>query len=88
MECRLLLDVVVRKSSSVFELFPGKDEALLVGWDAFLVLDLCLDIVDCVGGLDLEGDGLSCQGLDKDLHAATETEYEMEGRLLLNVVIR
>ena len=39
-EGRLLLDVVVRESAAVFELLAGEDEALLIGWDAFLVLDL------------------------------------------------
>jgi hypothetical protein len=34
----------------------------------FLVLNLLLDIVDRVGRLHLEGDGLASQGLDKDLH--------------------
>ena len=33
-----------------------------------LVLDLGLDIVDGVGGLDLKGDGLAREGLDEDLH--------------------
>lgn len=33
-----------------------------------LVLDLGLDIVDSVGGLDLKGDGLPRKGLDEDLH--------------------
>ena len=39
MEGGLLLDVVVRESATVFELLAGEDEALLVGWDAFPVLD-------------------------------------------------
>lgn len=30
----LLLDVVVREGSAIFQLFPGKDESLLVRWDA------------------------------------------------------
>ena len=33
-----------------------------------LVLDLGLDIINGVGGLNLEGDGLSSEGLDEDLH--------------------
>lgn len=60
-----LLDVVVRQRTAVFELLAGEDQALLVGRDSFLVLDLALDIVDCVGGLDLEGDGLAREGLDE-----------------------
>ena len=31
-------------------------------------LNLALDIVDGVGRLDLEGDGLTREGLDEDLH--------------------
>ena len=53
----LLLDVVVGESAAVLQLLARKDEALLVGGDAFLVLDLGLDSVDGVGGLDFEGDG-------------------------------
>jgi hypothetical protein len=33
-----------------------------------LTLDLGLDIVDGIGRLHLEGDSLTCEGLDKDLH--------------------
>ncbi len=36
---------------------------------------------------DLERDGLAGQGLDKDLHSSTQTQDEMKGRLLLDVVI-
>jgi hypothetical protein len=36
----------------------------------------------------LEGDGLARQRLDEDLHTAAETEDEMEGGLLLDVVVR
>ena len=56
MEGRLLLDVVVREGAAVLELLAGKDEALLVGRDALLVLDLGLDVVDRVRRLDLKGD--------------------------------
>jgi hypothetical protein len=64
---RLLLDIVVRESAAVFELFAGEDKTLLVGWDALLVLNLGLDVVDSVGGLDLQGDGLSGECLNEDL---------------------
>ena len=33
-----------------------------------LILDLGLDSLDAVRGLDLEGDGLARKGLDEDLH--------------------
>ena len=68
MQGRLLLDIVVGKGVTVLELLASKDEALLVGGDALLVLDLGLDVVNGVAGLDLERDGLARQSLDEDLH--------------------
>ena len=88
MERGLLLDVVVRQRAAVFELLSREDEALLVGGDALLVLDLRLHVVDGVGRLDLKGDGLACQRLDEDLHATAEAEHEVERGLLLDVVVR
>ena len=58
-----LLDVVVGESSAILELLTSEDQSLLVRGDTLLVLDLGLDIVDGVRGLDLEGDGLARQGL-------------------------
>ena len=52
-----------------------------------LVLDLSLHVVDCVGRCDPEGDRVPHQRLDEDLHTTTETKVEMEGGLLLNVII-
>ena len=67
-EGRLLLDVVIRERATVLELLAGEDEALLVRGDAFLVLNLSLDILDGVRGLDLEGDCLASQSLNENLH--------------------
>lgn len=60
-----LLDVVVGQSSAILELFASKDQSLLVRGNTLLVLDLGLDIVDRIGGLDLKGNGLARQGLHK-----------------------
>ena len=68
MESGLLLDVVVGEGPAVLELLASEDQPLLVRGDALLVLDLGLDVLDGVGGLDLKGDGLASEGLDKDLH--------------------
>merc|ERR1719231_1658237 len=66
-ECRLLLDVVVRKGAPVLELLAREYQALLVRRDALLVLDLRLHVLDRVRALDLQGDGLARQGLHEDL---------------------
>ena len=86
-ECALLLDVAIGEGAAFFELLADEDKPLLVRGDFFLVLDFRLDVVDGVRAFDLESDGLSGQGLNKDLHTTTETEDEMESRLLLDVVI-
>jgi inner membrane protein involved in colicin E2 resistance len=78
-ECGFLLDVVVGKSAAVFELLTGEDEALLIGWDTILVLDISLDVLELVRRLDIEGDGLASQSLDEDLHATTESEDKVKG---------
>ncbi len=65
MQRRFLLDVVVAQGAAILELFAREDEALLVGGDAFFVLDLGFDVVDCVGGFDFEGDGFAREGLDE-----------------------
>ena len=49
-------------------LLSSKDQPLLIRWNTLLVLDLGLDILDGVGGLNLECDGLTGQCLDKNLH--------------------
>merc|ERR1719420_2585967 len=88
MERRLLLNVVVRQRATIFELFSCEDQALLIGGNALLVLDLCLDIVDSVRGFDIQSDRLAGEGLDEDLHSTTKAQDKMERRLLLNVVVR
>jgi hypothetical protein len=86
-ESRLLLNVVVGESAAILKLLASEDQALLVWGDAFLVLDLGLDIVDGVGRLDLKSDGLASEGLDEDLHTTTQTEDKVKSRLLLDVVV-
>merc|ERR1719223_1839558 len=67
MESGLLLDVVVGEGAAVLKLLTSEDKSLLIGRDAFLVLDLSLHVVNGVGGLDLKSDGLTGEGLDEDL---------------------
>ena len=81
------MDIVIREGSAVLELLTSEDESLLVWRDTFLILDLGLDVLNGVCWLDIEGDGLTSEGLDEDLHTTSKSEDEMEGRLLLDVVV-
>merc|ERR1711962_858340 len=87
MESGLLLDVVVRESPSILQLFTSKDQSLLVWRDALLVLDLGLDVLNSVRRLHLEGDGFTSQGLHKDLHTSSQPQDKVKGGLLLDVVV-
>ena len=87
MEGRFLLDVVVRKGSAILKLLSSENESLLIWRNTFLILDLGFDILNGVCGLNIKGNGLTSEGLDEDLHTTSESENEMEGRLLLDVVI-
>ena len=71
----LFLDVVVSESSAVFELLTGEDKSLLIWWDSLLVLDLGFDVLNGVRWLDIEGDGLTGEGLDEDLHTTPKTKH-------------
>jgi len=87
MESGLLLDVVVSEGSAVLELLTGEDESLLIWWDTLLVLDLGLHVLNGVRWLNIEGDGLTGEGLDEDLHTSSQSEDQVEGGLLLDVVV-
>merc|ERR1739844_886120 len=87
MKSRLLLNIVIRQSTAIFKLFTGKDQSLLIWGNAFLVLDLGLNILNGVRCLNLKRDGLAGQSFDENLHTSTETEDQMKSTLLLNVVV-
>ena len=63
------------KRAAAVELLAHEDEALLVRRDALLVLDLLLHVLDGVGSLHLQGDGLSGQGLHKNLHFLVHSNH-------------
>merc|ERR1712180_100137 len=88
MQSGLLLDVVVREGAAILKLFASKDQPLLVWGNALLVLDLGLDIFNGIRWFNLKGDGLASQGLDKNLHTTSQSEYQMQSGLLLDVVVR
>merc|ERR1719391_1028760 len=88
MQGALLLNVVVGEGAPVLQLLPSKDETLLVRRNAFLVLNLSLDILNGVGWLHLQGDGLASESFHKDLHSAAQSEDKVQSTLLLDVVVR
>ena len=59
----LLLDVVVGQSAAVLQLLAGEDQTLLIWGNSLLVLNLSLDVLDGIRGLDIKSDGLSCDSL-------------------------
>jgi hypothetical protein len=59
MESGFLLDIVVREGTAVLELLSSEDQTLLIGRNALLILNLALDVVNGIGALDLESDGLA-----------------------------
>merc|ERR1719361_1285243 len=88
-QSRLLLDVVVAESSAILQLLAREDQSLLLRRDAFLVLDLGLDILNRVIGLHIQRNGLSGQGFDENLHrTSSQSQYQVQGRFLLDVVVR
>jgi len=88
MKSWFLLDVVIRKSTSIFQLLSSKDQTLLIWGNSFLILNLGLNIFNCIRWFDLKGDCFPGQGFDKDLHSSSETEYEMKSWFFLDVVVR
>ena len=63
-----LLDVVVGEGTAIFELLSCENQTLLIWGDSFLLLDLSLDNINAVRGLDLEGNGFTRKGFDENLH--------------------
>ena len=68
MQRALFLDIVVSEGAAVLQLLAREDEALLIGGDALLVLNLRLDGVNGVRGFNLKSDGFTGEGFDKYLH--------------------
>ena len=71
-ECVTALDVVVRQGTAVLQLLACKDQALVVGWNTCLGLDLGLHVVDRLRRVCLDRDGLAGQSPYKALHATVE----------------
>ena len=68
MKGRLLLDIIIGQGSAILQLLAGEDQSLLIWGNSLLILELGLHVLDGVARLNLKGDCLASQGLDKDLH--------------------
>jgi hypothetical protein len=68
MQGRFFLNIVIRESTAIFQLLSSKDESLLVRWDALLVLDFGLDVVDGVARLNVQSNSLTREGFYENLH--------------------
>ncbi len=88
MQSGFFLDVVVRKSPSVFELFSGEDESLLIGGNSFLVLDFGFHVFDRVAGLHVEGNGFSSKSFHENLHSSSKSQHQVQSGFFLDVVVR
>jgi hypothetical protein len=82
MQSGFLLDVVVGKSSSVFELLASKNESLLVGRNTFLVLNLCFDIVYGIGRFHFECNRFTRECFDENLHGVVNCVEKKRGAYL------
>ena len=80
-------DAVIGERAAVVKLLAGEAQAQMVGANALFVLDFGLDILNSIAGLNLKGDGLTSESLDKDLHSSTKTEHQVKGGFLLDVVV-
>merc|ERR1712029_938327 len=87
MQSRLLLNIIVAQGSAIFQLFSGENQTLLIWRNSFFVLDLGFDVLDGVGGFDLQGDGFSGQGLDEDLHSSPQPQDQVKSGLFLNIIV-
>ena len=65
---RLFSDAVVDQITVVLEWSGAVEQALLVGRDILLRVDLGFDACNDVAGLDLEDDSPAREGNDEDLH--------------------
>ena len=71
MQGALLLHAVVGQRATILQLFSYKDQSLLVWWDAHLVQEFVLDIVNGVARLDVQGAGFTSQSFDDDLQVGS-----------------
>jgi hypothetical protein len=82
-ERRFLLNVIIRKSATVLELLSSKDKMLLVGRNIFFILNLGFHVVDGVGRLNLERNGLSGQRVDEYARICVDASRELSSNFAI-----
>ena len=60
MECLFILNIVIGEGPTILKLLSSEYKPLFIGRDAFLVLDLSLNILDGVRWLNVQSDRFSC----------------------------
>jgi hypothetical protein len=81
-QSRLLLDVVVAQGTTILQLLTSEDQSLLIRWDALLILNLALDGLNGITGLDIQRNCLTREGLDEDLHLIYESAQKVGAQIL------
>jgi hypothetical protein len=84
------VNIVIGQSITVFERLVIKNETLFIGRNAFLVMNLGLDVLNRVVGLDVERKRFVRAHLDVNLSTytgTTATQDEFQGGLVRNIVI-
>lgn len=79
MEYGLCLNVIIIEGAPILQLFASMNEALILGWNAFLVLDFLFDLLDAVRAFHLQSDGFAGQCLDEDLHGDPDAWHGEDG---------
>ena len=64
----------------------SKNSKLVAKWKV-TYLDLGLDVFNGIRCFNFQGDSLSSQSLDENLHTTTETKDQMKSWFLLNVIV-
>ena len=72
----ILYSKILKKIS--YQLLSGKNQPLLIRRNPFLVLNLGLNVLNGIGCLNLEGDGLSGKSFHENLHFSWKKKYNEE----------
>ena len=62
MQSTLLLDIIIRECTAILQLFPSKNQSLLVRWNSLLILNLTLDVINGIRRFHFKRDRFARQG--------------------------